>query len=852
MLAAALDPIVTIDAYGTIQSASDSVQRVFGWTPVELIGRNVNVLMPLPHHAAHDSYLANYRRTGQTNILARTREFEAVRKNGDRFPIELSVSPVNQQDGGMPLFVGIIRDISAHKRLEREALLLKDLSLRIADAATIAEARVEALRLICSATGWDYGEVWIPDGDELVGVAQWIHPGSALEGFARTMLDTRIEKGRGLAGRAWAAGRPLWNGDLSSTTGIDIYRHTAAVSAGLRAAAAVPVAADGAVMKVLMFFARSTRSEDLHMLELARAAAAQLEMLIQRKRAEERLRESEVRASSELRAMTTLHELVHRLLGQTDIPAALGDVLDAAIALTGAAMGNVQLLDRDTGVLSIVAQRGFNRPFLDHFRAVCVDDGSACGRALDATERVIIEDVHEDPLFAPHRRIAVEAGFRAVQSTPLVASNGGLLGVFSTHYPDVHSPSERDLRILDLYVRQAADFIERTRARQQIDEYRHALEQKVEARTRELRESQEKLRMSDRMASIGTLAAGLGHDMNNVLLPVRARLNALDAAGGAGDVRATERKHVDEIKKSVAYLQQLADGLHFLALDPDTDEDARGGGGATDLKLWWSQAGALLSKAAPKHVRVTASFPADLPPAALAAHGLTQAVLNLVVNAGEAIPAPSVRKRKQGSVRISARAAREAERLWVCLSVMDNGTGMSDEVKRRALEMFFTTKPRGLGTGLGLALVRRVVERAGGRVQIESQPEKGTTVTMVVPAVPPRADGDEAHRPSALVSVGDGRAGAFIRHLLESSNAVVQSQSDPATTLILVIDPTPPGLDAAQRWRRDNPDGRLVLFGRPDGASAQAWSSLSPIPIDAPDDFEAVRKALSIAVSAGS
>ena len=98
----------------------------------------------------------------------------------------------------------------------------------------------------------------------------------------------------------------------------------------------------------------------------------------------------------------------------------------------------------------------------------------------------------------------------------------------------------------------------------------------------------------------------------------------------------------------MAYLQQLADGLHFLAMDPDKVEDA---GGVTDLHVWWGQTGAL-SKAVPKHVKVTVSFPAELPQVAVAAHSLTQAVLNLIVNAGEAIPGPPRRKRRQGYARL--------------------------------------------------------------------------------------------------------------------------------------------------------------------------------------------------------
>ena len=245
------------------------------------------------------------------------------------------------------------------------------------------------------------------------------------------------------------------------------------------------------------------------------------------------------------------------------------------------------------------------------------------------------------------------------------------------------------------------------------------------------------LRMADRMASIGTLAAGLGHDMNNVLLPVRARLNALKAAGESGKLPPAELKHVDEIRRSIAYLQQLADGLHYLALDPD-DSRLSHGEHSTDLRRWWSQAGPLLAKAVPVQARVSCLIPEGLPRVALAAHALTQAVLNLVVNAGEAIARSPSRPRRQGHVRVWAERCRD-DAGWLRLGVTDNGPGMTEEAKRRAFEMFFTTKPRGLGTGLGLPLVRKVIERAGGTVNIVSEAGKGTTVVALVPAFHPHA-----------------------------------------------------------------------------------------------------------------
>ncbi|MBT8486287.1 MAG: PAS domain S-box protein [Phycisphaerae bacterium] len=118
ILASALDPIVTIDARGIIQSASDSVETVFGWTVDELQGRNVSMLMPEPHESRHDGYLAEYRRTGHAKMLGQTREMRARRHDGSTFPCELRINAVNADRREKPLFAGIIRDIS--QRLERE------------------------------------------------------------------------------------------------------------------------------------------------------------------------------------------------------------------------------------------------------------------------------------------------------------------------------------------------------------------------------------------------------------------------------------------------------------------------------------------------------------------------------------------------------------------------------------------------------------------------------------------------------------------------------------------------------------------------------------------------------------
>jgi GAF domain-containing protein len=112
-------------------------------------------------------------------------------------------------------------------------------------------------------------------------------------------------------------------------------------------------------------------------------------------------------------------------------------------------LGNIQLLDPQTGKLVIAAQRGFGLGFLDHFSTVGLEDDSACGRAMRDRGSVFIPDVTTDPLFASHRSVAQAAGFRAVKSTPLINQDGALFGVLSTHFRSIRQMPAMEIHWLD-------------------------------------------------------------------------------------------------------------------------------------------------------------------------------------------------------------------------------------------------------------------------------------------------------------------------------------------------------------------------------------------------------------------
>jgi hypothetical protein len=178
------------------------------------------------------------------------------------------------------------------------------------------------------------------------------------------------------------------------------------------------------------------------------------------------------RLAREGAALVRLHEASSRLWLKHDLREGLDEMLAGAIELLGADMGNIQIFDSARSVLEIAAHRGFGQDFLGFFREVSVADDSACGRALRSGERVVIEDIEADVPFAPFRAIARAAGFRAVQSTPIIGHEGAPLGMLSTYFRLIHRPAEESLRLLDLYV--AAGFIERCRADEALREMRRA------------------------------------------------------------------------------------------------------------------------------------------------------------------------------------------------------------------------------------------------------------------------------------------------------------------------------------------------------------------------------------------
>jgi len=152
-----------------------------------------------------------------------------------------------------------------------------------------------------------------------------------------------------------------------------------------------------------------------------------------------------------------------RIEMRAELRATLYEILDAAILVLRGTFGNIELYDPVRGVLEIVAQRGFREEFMKALGTAPINSGLAGARAIRTRKRIMIPDVDDDPEYEPYRTLAANAGYRAIQATPMLSRDGEVLGALVTHLPEVRDFSAHELQVLDLYSRQAADAVVRAR-----------------------------------------------------------------------------------------------------------------------------------------------------------------------------------------------------------------------------------------------------------------------------------------------------------------------------------------------------------------------------------------------------
>ena len=237
---------------------------------------------------------------------------------------------------------------------------------------------------------------------------------------------------------------------------------------GIHATAFIPLVSDGALIGKFMAYFREPYVFTKDDLSVSMVIARQLAFAIQRNRVDQQLREREAQLAEELAAASMLQELSIEMAGQSDSAALYDKLIDAAVTIMRSDFGSMQQYYPHLGArgeLKLLGHRGFTPEAAKFWAWVRADSSCTCGVAISRRERVIAADVENAAFMAGTADLEtyLQAGIHAVQSTPLISRGGELVGMISTHWKESHQPSERDLRLLDILARLAADLIERTR-----------------------------------------------------------------------------------------------------------------------------------------------------------------------------------------------------------------------------------------------------------------------------------------------------------------------------------------------------------------------------------------------------
>lgn len=270
---------------------------------------------------------------------------------------------------------------------------------------------------------------------------------------------------------------------------------------------------------------------------------------------------------------------------------------------------------------------------------------------------------------------------------------------------------------------------EREKAEKHLQEYKNHLEEMVETRTMELQKANERLRHVEKMEAIGQMAGGIAHDFNNQLTIMLGYTEIL-------------LKRIREDTQAKYFLQQIYDsGKKASELTKQLLAFARKGVYAmqiVNLNEIATEIKNLLSRGTDKNITIVTTLNAKTPYVWGGINQLPSAILNLVLNACEAMEKGGILTIKTDDLRVDqqyllSHSLNLRPGDYVCISVSDTGTGMDEEVRKHLFEPFFTTKKENKGTGMGLAAVYGIVKSHKGAIFVESELQKGSTFTILLP-----------------------------------------------------------------------------------------------------------------------
>jgi PAS domain S-box-containing protein len=434
----------------------------------------------------------------------------------------------------------------------------------------------------------------------------------------------------------------------------------------------------------------------------------------------------DARKGQEIR-LSALVDLYDRLR----VPGDPGDLAYASAEILGRALGvsraGYGTIDRERE--TILIERDWNAPGITtiagtlHFR----DYGSYIDD-LRRGDTVAVVDAYVDPRTSGTAEALTAISARSFINMP-VTELGGFVALIYVNHADRRTWLPEEIAFMRDVAERTRDAVERRRAELDLAELNASLEQQVDARTRDLLIAEDHLRQAQKMEAVGQLTGGLAHDFNNLLTGISGALEMMQVRIAQGRITELDRYATaaqGAAKRAAALTHRLLAFSRRQTLDPKP----------TDINKLIHGLQDLIQRTVGPGIVVEVVGAGGLWPALVDPNQLENALLNLCINARDAMPGGGRITIETANKWLDDRAARDRDLepgQYLSLCVTDTGSGMTPEVQARAFDPFYTTKPMGEGTGLGLSMIYGFTRQSGGQVRIYSEVGQGTTMCIYLP-----------------------------------------------------------------------------------------------------------------------
>jgi signal transduction histidine kinase len=407
--------------------------------------------------------------------------------------------------------------------------------------------------------------------------------------------------------------------------------------------------------------------------------------------------------------LQTLYAISDHLAASLDLDWVLSRVLDLSISATEARQGSIFLLPAPETPTPRILRRDLPPEEADLAISQVLTEGMA-GWVVKHQEGMIIYDTTQDPRWVTLPNDTTPP--KSALAVPLMANNQ-VFGVLTLDHAEPAHFQSQHMGLMRAIAHQASTAIEKARLHREVSNMAEILAERVEERTRELRETQAQLVQAEKLAALGELSAGVAHEINNPLHILQAYVEYM---ASMADVDLTFIELLEPMRNALDSIARLAGQLR------DFSRPAGGEWRPLDLNDSLTSVLKLVNKEMMHcQIDVVKQLTPDLPLVSGDARQLEQVFLNLILNARDAMPGG-------GRLAIDTYAGQST----VHIRFADSGVGIEEEDLSRIFEPYFTTK-EDRGTGLGLAICQRIVTQHGGRISVSSRLGEGAVFILHLP-----------------------------------------------------------------------------------------------------------------------